>query len=193
MKRVLILLLLATAIQVSSIQVKAQSYFETENIGTLRIGAGFTHDFPGLNGYTVAGEFSRNLSDRIQGAFGIKLINLNGYPRTQQVKEYTKAKTIDFNLFYIPFQTENQQFKIGLGYSFSFYNTRRSYPLTHTPDIPTIEWPIQDFKGRTSSASVLVEYEYSPSESMFTYGMRAAIHRAYDRVFYVGPFVGVRL
>ena len=59
MKRVLILVLLATAIQ-----VKAQSYFETENIGTLKIGAGYTHDFPGLNGYTIAGEFSKNLSDR---------------------------------------------------------------------------------------------------------------------------------
>jgi len=193
MKRVLILLLLATAIQVSSIQVKAQSYFETENIGTFKIGAGNTHDFPGLNGYTIAGEFSKNIADRFQAGFGLKLINLNGYPRTQQVKEYTKAKTIDFNLFYIPFQTETQQFKIGLGYSFSMYNARRSYPISHTPDIPTIDWPVQDLKGRTSGASVLAEYEYTPFESMFTYGIRAAIYKAYDRVFYVGPFVGVRL
>jgi len=188
MKRVLILALLATAIQ-----VKAQSYFETENIGTFKIGAGYTHDFPGLNGYTIAGEFSKNLSDRLQAGFGFKFINLNGYPRTEQVKEYTKAKTIDFNLFYIPFQTETQQFKIGLGYSFSIYTARRSYPLTHTPDIPTTEWPIQDLKGRTSGASVLAEYEYTPYESMFTYGVRAALYKAYDGVTYIGPFVGVRL
>ncbi len=192
MKRVSIFLLLAIAIQ-ASITAKAQTYFDSENIGTLKIGAGYTQDFPGLNGYTIMGEFSKNIGMNFQGGFGLKSINLKGYPRTKTVKEYTKATTLDFNLFYIPFQSETQQFKIGLGYSFSFFKARRTFPLTHTPDLPTLQWPIQDFQGRTSGASVLAEYEYTPLESSLTYGIRAAIYKAYDRVFYVGPFVGVRL
>ena len=164
-----------------------EAQFE-EDFGKIKIGAGFTHDFPGLNGYTVSGEFSKMFSDNLEGAFAVKRINLSGYPRTNSVNEYTKATTVDLNIYFIPLQSEDHILRIGAGYSFSFYNTRRCYPLFH---LEGTTWPIEDQKGRTSGISLSGEYEYIfPS---FSIGLRTSWFKAYDRVAYIGPFIGIKL
>ena len=43
-----------------------------------------------------------SLNDNLEGAFGIKRLNMSGYPRTTTVNEYTKATTLDFNLYFLP-------------------------------------------------------------------------------------------
>ena len=86
----------------------------------LRIGGGYSKDFPGLSGYAVTGEYAYSLSDRLEGGFGVKRLNMSGYPRTASVNEFTKATTLDFNLYFLPLGNESSVLKIGLGYSFSF-------------------------------------------------------------------------
>ncbi|MFM9908717.1 MAG: hypothetical protein ACKVOW_05195 [Chitinophagaceae bacterium] len=164
-----------------------------DNFRSVKVAAGYTHDFPGLTGYGVSGEFSLNISDRIEGSIGIKRMSMQGYPRTNIVKEYTRATTIDFNIFYLPMQTETHIIRIGAGYSFSSYAIRRSFPITTDNGIEKqTRWPVQDKKSNTSGANLLAEYEYMIANSNFSVGMRAALYKAYDRVYYIGPFVGVR-
>lgn len=172
--------------------VQAQDYSEYNF--SVKAGAGYAHDFPGLNGYSVFTEVSRPLSDRLQGAVGLKLINMSGYPRTTQVNEFTKATTIDFNLYFVPLTTQQSQLRIGGGYSFSFYNIRRSYPLTvdHGGD-RVITWPVRDGKGRVSGFSLIGEYEYSFPETNFSLGCRASMFRAYEQVTFAGVFAAVKL
>jgi hypothetical protein len=185
MKKSLVILLL-----VLCNQLYAQVDFSPN---TLKIGGGYTRDFPGLSGYALSGEYAHSLNGYLEGSFGIKRINMSGYPRTSAVNEYTKATTLDFNLFFLPVANEMNSLKIGLGYSFSFYKTRRSYPLieTHGTEKMT-SWPIQDAKGRTTGIIVSAEYEYIISSNL-SLGLKASLCKAYDRVFYIGPFVGIRL
>ena len=175
-----------------SVVVQAQYY--PEHTVAIKAGAGYAHDFPGMNGYSVFAEASRPLSDRLQGAVGLKLINMSGYPRTASVNEYTKATTIDFNVYFVPLTTELSELRIGVGYSFSFYNTRRSFPVIvdHSGDRETT-WPVQDGKGRVSGFSLIGEYEYFLPETNFSVGFRASMFKAYDRVTFAGLFAGVRL
>lgn len=70
-----------------------------ESFGSIKLGAGYAKDFPGLSGYGITGEFSMNMSERLEGAVGLKRFNMQGYPRNNQVNEYTRATTIDFNIF----------------------------------------------------------------------------------------------
>lgn len=184
MKRVHFVLLLAFAIpahaQLSQTIIKA--------------GAGFTHDFPGLNGYTFSGEIAQPFGSYFEAGLGIKRVNLNGYPRSKTVNEYTRSSTIDFNAYFLPVQSESHILRIGIGYSFSFYKIRRSYPLIENDGAEkTTVWAVQDKKGRTSGAGISGEYEYIFPESSFSIGIRASIFKAYDRVSYIGPFVGVRI
>jgi hypothetical protein len=171
--------------------LQAQDYNEYSN--TVKLGGGYTHDFPGLNGYTVFAEFSKPLSNRFRGGLGVKSVNLSGYPRTTQVQEHTKAFTIDFNFYYVPLAWESSELRLGLGYSFSFYNTRRSYPIItqHGTDRVTT-WPVQDAQGRASGLTLLGEYEYFLPESNFSFGARASLFKAYDQVSFAGVFGAVR-
>ena len=130
----------------------------------------------------------------LQGAIGVKLVNLNGFPRTPQVKEFTRATTLDFNVYFVPFATEVSELRIGAGYSFSFYNTRRSYPvITNHGGERETTWPVQDKKGRVSGMSLTGEYEYFLPETNFSVGCRASLFKAYDGVTFLGVFAGVRL
>ena len=159
----------------------------------VKIGAGYAHDFPGLNGYSVFAEYARPLNDRLQAAAGLKMVNASGYPRTSAVQEYTKSTAIDFNLYYIPLSTPASELRIGAGYSFSFYNIRRSYPIitNHgTGDITS--WPMQDRKGRISGVTLTGEYEYYIPETNYSVGFRASLFKAYDHVSFAGVFGAVQ-
>ena len=159
----------------------------------LKFGGGYSRDFPGLSGYALTGEYAYSLSDNLEGGFGIKRLNMSGCPRTPTVNEFTKATTLDFNIYFLPIANESNIFKIGLGYTFSFYKTRRSYPVVKTEGSEKeLTWPIHDAKGRTSGVLLTGEYEYFFSSNT-SLGIKASLCKAYDRVFYVGPFLGVRL
>jgi hypothetical protein len=190
MKRVLLALFLCC-----SLFTHAQySSDYTENFGTVRLGAGYTRDFPGLNGYSVIGEYSHSLNDKLDGSFGVKRVQLSGYPRTKTVNEYTKATTVDFGVYYKALETDVQQIRIVVSYSFSFYKIRRSYPVTQTNGTDkTVTWPIQDSQGRVQGFNLVGEYEYFFPNSNLSVGLRAGLYKAYDRVTYIGPFMGVRL
>ncbi|HYF31824.1 MAG TPA: hypothetical protein VD993_11955 [Chitinophagaceae bacterium] len=176
----------------ASVLVRAQDY--TDHSFAVKAGGGYAHDFPGLNGYAVFTEVSRPLSDRLQGAIGVKLINMNGHPRTTQVSEYTKATTLDFNIYFVPLATDMSELRIGAGYSFSFYKIQRSYPVitNHGGDRETT-WPLQNKQGRVSGVTLTGEYEYFIPETNFSLGCRASLLKAYDRVTFVGVFGAVRL
>jgi hypothetical protein len=186
MKKVLFLLLAAICCEA------AQSQF-SESSSTIKLGGGYSKDFPGLSGYAVHGEYTYSLHERLEGGFGIKRINLSGYPRTSSVNEYTKATTLDFNIYFLPLTNETSVLRIGAGYSFSFYKTRRSYPVIETHGTEKItNWPTQDVSGRGSGVILTGEYEYIFS-SQFSMGLKASLCKAYDRVYYIGPFVGIKL
>jgi hypothetical protein len=185
MKQFIVLLLLLWV-------VKANAQFDDQPPGSIRIGAGYTHDFPGLNGYTVTGEYLQPLTDCLQGSLGIKYASMIGYPRTQDVQEFTKATSLDFNLFYLPVHTEAHTVRIGLGYSFSFYNIKRAYPLAST-DGKITSWPSQEQQGRTSGINLVTEYEYKIPNSSLSVGVRGALYKAYERTYYIGPIVGFQL
>lgn len=180
---------LAILLIVISYHVHAQSLYPS----TLKIGGGYSKDFPGLSGYGLIGEYACLLSDKLEGGFGIKRLNMNGYPRTTAVNEYTKATTLDFNIFFLPFASETSLLKIGVGYSFSFFTTRRSYPVFDTQGSEkTVSWPIQDAKGRSSGMVFTAEYEYLFASNI-SLGVKASLCKAYDRVFYIGPYLGLKL
>ena len=145
--------------------------------------------FPGLRSYCLTGEYAYSLSDNLQGGFGIKRLNMSGCPRTPTLNEFTKATTLDFNIYFLPLANEFNIFRIGLGYSFSFYNTRRSYPVLKAEGSENeVTWPIQDAKGRTSGVIFTGEYEYLFSTKV-SLGIKASFCKASDRVFYVGHFL----
>ena len=160
---------------------------------TLKLGGGYSKDFPGLSGYALTGEYAYSLSEKLEGGFGIKHLNMSGYPRTSTVNEFTKATTLDFNLYFLPLANEFNILKIGVGYSFSFYKTRRSFPVIETTGAEkATTWPARDAKGRTSGVLLNAEYEYLFSTN-FSLGVKASLCKAYDRVFYIGPFLGIHL
>ena len=118
---------------------------------------------------------------------------MNGYPRTATVHEYTKATTLDFNIFFLPFSNQTSILKIGAGYSFSFYKTRRSYPVFEAHGTEKeVSWPVQDAKGRASGIIFTGEYEYV-LPSNISLGLKVSFCKAYDRVFYIGPYIGLKL
>lgn len=164
--------------------------------GRVRAGIAYVHDFPGLNGAGAYAEYSFPLNDFIQGGAGIRRVQTAGYPRTASVREYTRATSLDVNLLFALFRTENAAFRIGAGYSFSFYNIRRSYPVytTHadTQAADITSWPQKDTRGRTSGVSITAEYEYYFSNG-FSAGAKISLCKAYGSVVMGGPFVGIRL
>jgi len=166
---------------------------QTESF-TVRAGGGFAHDFPGMNGFGGFAEVSKPMSQKLQGAVGFKINNLNGFPRTSEVNEYTKSTSIDFNIYFLPLSNEYNQVRLGAGYSFSFYKIRRSYPLiSHEDGTTKTTWPVKEGKGRVSGLNIVAEYEYFIPESNISLGLRGSLFKAYDHVLFAGGFVGVRL
>ncbi|MBC7848077.1 MAG: hypothetical protein H7Y31_00005 [Chitinophagaceae bacterium] len=186
MKRVFIFLL-------CTISISANAQFST-NSSSINLAAGWVQDFPGLSGIGLTGEYRMSIADGWEGGVGAKRLIMKGFPRTASAEEYTKSTTIDFNLYYLPLNTESNIVRVGAGYAFSFYQIRRSFPVTATiAGEKQTSWPVQDNKGRTSGMSVMGEYEHLFYNSNLSLGVRAAWYKAYDRVIYVGPFVNVRL
>ncbi|MEO5592969.1 MAG: outer membrane beta-barrel protein [Chitinophagaceae bacterium] len=191
MKQIFFLLLMAVACTAHA------QYSGDENFGSrIRAGVAYVHDFPGLNGIGAYAEYNFPLNEWIQGGAGVRRVETGGYPRTATVREYTKATALDVNLLFVPFHTENAAFRIGAGYSFSFYNVRRSYPVytAHTDQAAGIEtsWPQMDAKGTTRGVSLMAEYEYNFSNN-FSAGAKITICKAYGSVVMAGPFVAVKL
>ena len=161
--------------------------------GTFKAGAGFAKDFPGLYGAAMQVEYDRSLNNFLEAGVGIKYSNMSGYPRSSTVKEFTKAYSLDFNLYVLPVNTEKQKLRFGVGYSFSFYNTRRSYPVYESGVIEKVPtWPTHDVKGRIGGLTAIAEYQYSITES-YSIGARVSVYKAYDQVLYAGPFVAINL
>ena len=187
MKKSLVILLVVICSKLT-----AQNNF-TETVSTVKIGAGYTRDFPGMSGFGITADYAHKLNDYLEGGFGFKRLDMSGYPRTSTVNEFTKATTLDFNIYYLPLVSESSSLKIGAGYSFSFYKTRRSYPVIETVGTEkSTAWPIQDAKGKSSGIIITAEYEYSFSPGL-SLGVKGSFCKAYDRVFYIGPFVGIHL
>ena len=187
MKKSLVILVI-----VICFQAHAQDYL-SESYGALKLGGGYARDFPGLSGYAIGGEYTHSLNEKLEGGFGIKRLNMSGYPRTSTVNEYTKATTLDFNVYFLPVANETNVLRIGAGYSFSFFKTRRSYPVIETQGTEKMtSWPVKDAAGRSSGLMVTGEYEYI-FPSNFSLGIKASYCKAYDRIFYIGPYVGLRL
>jgi hypothetical protein len=186
MKRLLALLIAVTACG----HLLAQSELSSP---TLKMGAGYTHDFPGVNGYTVTAEYVFPLIAQIHGAIGIKHADMEGFPRTTQVQEYTKSNSLDFNAYWVPLQNETQTLRIGLGYSFSLYSIKRAYPIITGNGVNKITtWPYKTNTGRTTGINLIVEYEYDFPNSPLTIGVRGALYKAYNRTYYIGPTLGYR-
>ena len=161
--------------------------------GTFKAGAGYAKDFPGLYGAAVQVEYNRSLNNFLEAGVGMKYSNMSGYPRTTSVKEFTKAYSLDFNLFFLPVNTERQKLRIGGGYSFSFYNTRRTYPVYENGAVEKVPtWPTHDLKGRIGGLTAIAEYQYSISNA-YSIGMRISSYKAYDQVLYAGPFIAINL
>lgn len=186
MKQIFFLLLLA------ALNAHAQ---DDNSSGRIRAGVAYVHDFPGLNGAGAYAEYSFPLNAFIQGGAGIRRVQTAGYPRTASVREYTRATSLEASLLFSLYQTENTAFRIGAGYSFSFYNIRRSYPVytAHTDNQPAgISWPQKDATGRTSGVSLSAEYEYYFS-NVFSAGAKVSLCKAYGSVVMAGPFAAIRL
>lgn len=163
--------------------------------GSIKAGVSYVHDFPGLNGLAVSGEYSFPLNEWIQGGVGLKRIHTSGFPRTASVNEYTKATTLDFNLLFAVYHDESSALRIGAVYSFSFYDARRSFPVYEShgsaPSTEEANWQVQDGKGRMSGLGLIGEYEYYFG-NRFSAGARASLCKAYKHVLMGGPFVAVR-
>jgi len=142
----------------------------------------------------MVAEYIFPLAMHWQGGIGGKYADMNGYPRTNGVKEFTRAKTIDFNLYWVPVQTEQQLFRIGLGYSFSFFHINRAYPLYVTNGTKTtVTWPATEETGRTTGINLVAEYAFCIPGSNLSIGIRGALYKAYTRTYFIGPMVGFQL
>jgi hypothetical protein len=160
--------------------------------GRIRAGVAYVHDFPGMNGKAGFVDYAFGLSDALQGTIAFRHIETSGFPRTATVREYTKANSLDMGLQYAIVRTENAALRIGAGYTFSFYNIRRSNPVytSHTGQASDITYPVADSKGRSSGMSLTAEYEYHINEHIAA-GLKVSLCKAYDNVLMGGPFIGV--
>lgn len=184
MKRVLSLFLFVSLVNI---------VFAQEPRPTLRFGAAYAHDFPGLNGITGSAEFVHPLIERFEGGLGLKRVHMQGSPRTHEVTEYTKATTLDLNLYFLPVQLEQHNLRIGMGYSYTFYKIQRSFPTMNETGDKVSTWNVLSQKGKGRGFGFSLEYEYLLPESNISFGVRAAIYKAYDQVTGVGPFIGLRI
>lgn len=161
--------------------------------GNIQAGAGYVHDFPGMHGIAEQVRYSFPLNEWLQGGIGGRHIETAGYPRTSTVREYTKANAIDFELLLVPVHTEHAALRAGLGYTFSFYNIRRSYPVytEHEGQATAVSWPVTDSKGTVHGTSLVGEYEYYFG-GIVSAGVRVEVAKAYGYVVIGGPFMAVK-
>ena len=170
--------------------VEAQFYNAgNEYSGTIRAAAAYTHDFPGLNGGSYSLEYIRAFNNYLEGGVAAEMVRLNGVPRTASVEEYTRSSSVGFQLYYLPIKTQNHIFRLGLGYGFSFYQIRRSYPKYNGEEK---NWVVADNKGRSTGIRFSGEYEYQVPGSRLSIGLRASAGKAYDGITSIGPFIGLR-
>jgi len=173
--------------------VSAQVSDNPATAATLKFGASYVHDFPGLNGFGAHAEYGLPVTDWAQVELGVKRIQASGYPRTDAVNEYTRSTTLDFNILFVPFSNESNALKIGGGYSFVFYNLRRSYPVFANGAKEATSWPVLDNKGNTKGCSLIGEYEYYFSEHISA-GARVSLAKAYSsHVWMGGPYLAIKL
>lgn len=184
--------LLMLALSLTTIAASAQYADQAAN-GTFKLGAGFAKDFPGLYGTAVHMEYNHPMNNFLSAGVGFKYADMSGYPRTETVKEFTKAYSLDFNMFFLPVQTEQQTLRIGGGYSFSFYNIKRSYPVFEKGVTDKATYPEAQSKGRVGGFTAIVEYQHRLGNSPYSLGLRASTFKAYDQVWYAGPFVAMDL
>jgi hypothetical protein len=184
--------LLTIAANTNTALAQFQAYDEGDKPNAFRLGAGFTHDFPGMNGYTLLGEYVRRVGNRFEVAAGGKFINTQGFPRTQTVQEHTRALTVDLNVFFLPVISDYHTVRIGLGNAFSFYNYRRAYPvITDHGGEQVTNWEYKDGKGSLRSFSIIADYEYALSESVGI-GIRGALYAAKEKTIYAGPYISMK-
>lgn len=189
MKTILFFVMMSVAVVAN-----AQYGDEYGHGGTIRGGIGYVYDFPGVAGTAAYAQYSFPLNDWLQGGVGVKHVNASGYPRTSTVKEYTKANAIDFELLFVPVHTENSALRVGLSYTFSFYNIRRSYPVytNHDGGPSDVKYPVADSKGNVHGTGLVAEYEYYFGNTISA-GVKVQATKAYDGIIMGGPFVAIRL
>ncbi|MFI5155716.1 MAG: hypothetical protein ACHQEM_06000 [Chitinophagales bacterium] len=171
--------------------LKANAQFD-ESSSQIKASIGFATEFPGLSGYAANLEYSLPVIPAFRAGLGTRYINLSGYPRTDQVNEFTHAETIDFNGYWLPFSSERQVISLGIGYSFCFYNIRRAYPIMDGENGKVTNWFVQESSGRSSGVNLFCEYAYHFPNSAWSAGFRAAWYKSYTRVYYLGPVVGIQ-
>ncbi|MFT3933195.1 MAG: hypothetical protein QM726_06240 [Chitinophagaceae bacterium] len=189
MKQFLILLLLAT-----TCACHAQIITGDENFpGRLRVGAAYVHDFPGVNGPGIYADYHFPLNEWIQAGVGIRHIETSGYPRSQSIKEYTKASALDLSALFVPFHTENMAFRVGLVYSFTMYNAKRGYAVytNHDNQPADVSYQANESKGKARGMGLTAEYEYNLNER-FAAGAKISYCQAYTDVLMAGPFVAIK-
>lgn len=163
------------------------------SIGSIRTGVSYAHDFPGLNGYSIHGEFLKPFNEKIEFGMGLRYSNMNGNPRTLNVEEYTKSTNLDLHLYFLPVNTEQHAIRIGAGYSFSFYSMQRAYPQFLHNSEGSATWVTTSDKGKNKWFSVVTEYEYRIPNTNLSAGIRGSFFKAYDGISTLGVFGAVQL
>ena len=181
-------LLISWILLLFCINLQAQNDFHS---GTLKLAAGYALEYPGLGGYSVNLEYDVPVCSSIQVGMGTRILQLSGYPRTSQVKEYTKAGTIDFNFYWSPLETGTRKLSLGLGYSFCFYDIKRAFPVSSEEIAKPLEWVSQESNGRSSGFSVWSEYTCHFKQSPISAGLKVGIYKGYAYTYFVGPVVGI--
>jgi hypothetical protein len=172
--------------------VIAQSHPHEAYKGALKTGLSYVYDFPGVKGAAAYVEYVAPFNNRLQGAVGIKRIQTSGTPRSADIKEYTRATTIDFTFFIIPLRNATNSFKVGLGYSSSLFNIRRAL-LIYNKDITAESnsnksWLQEDVKGRSNGMNITTELEHFFSNNI-SVGAKLQYTKAYQYVLCGGPFI----
>jgi hypothetical protein len=161
------------------------SAFSQHPLNSIQAGAGYTRDFPGLNGYTIRVQFAHQPMERLQVGVGVQSVDASGFPRTKSVKEFTRARTLDLFANYSLISSESHYVRVGAGYAFSYYNIRRAYPVVGPTEY---QWPSQDVKGSTSGLIFSAEYEHILPGELFGIGGRISSFKAFDHLFVIGVF-----
>lgn len=169
--------------------LKANAQFD-ESSSQIKASIGYASEFPGLAGYAAGLEYSLPVIPSFRAGLGTRYINLSGYPRTENVNEFTRTETIDFNAYWLPFSSERHEITLGIGYSFCFYNIRRAYPIMDGENGKITNWFVQESSGRNAGINLFCEYAYHFPNSSFSAGGRAGWYQSYTRTYYLGPVVG---
>ena len=160
------------------------------NSPIVKLSTGYCLEYPGLGGYSVNLEYDLPVINSFRVGVGTRFLQLNGYPRTNQVNEYTKGETIDFHFYWSPVESDVHSLTLGLSYSFCFYHVKRAFPVTGEDISKPMEWVSQESSGRTSGFSISGEYAYHFKESPFLVGLRTGIYKGYAYTYFVGPVIG---